>query len=104
MLKAVLDTSVFLQWCSAYDDVRDNHAHTNLQFGLDIMLPGHRKYADLVSHIMIGTHAYLQQVSDLAFKTLKLCMPQENVGYFHSLSHQVAETFSDFFDPCHKHC
>lgn len=88
MLKAIFHLSVFLQWRSAYDDVVETQVHTYLQFGLNVtldMLTGRGQYIDPVSQSMISLHAYFQQVSDLAFKALKLCMPQDSVNCFCSL-------------------
>lgn len=45
---------------------------------------------------MIGLYAYYQQVSDLAFKTLKLCMPQDSVSYFDNLVQQAVRLFPEF--------
>lgn len=72
-LKDIFDTSVFLQWHSAYDDVAEAQAHTKLHFKLNVTLDrptGHGKYTDPVLQSMIGLHAHQQQVSDLTFKTL----------------------------------
>ncbi|KAK7819640.1 hypothetical protein U0070_012594 [Myodes glareolus] len=92
---AVLDPSVFPQCRSTYDDAAETQAHTNLQFGLNMtlnMLTGHGHYTDSVSQSMIGLHPYFQQVFKVAFKNLKLCMPQDKCY----LVQQSAEPFPEF--------
>ena len=72
-LKAIFDTSAFLQWHSAYDDVTETQAHTKLHFELNVTLDrptGHGQYTDPLLQSMIGLHAHCQQVSGLAFKAL----------------------------------
>lgn len=79
-LKVVIETPVFLQWHSAYDDATETQAYTYLQYGLTItldMLISHCHYTDPISQSMIGQHAYFLQVSHMAFKALKGSM-----GYF----------------------
>lgn len=99
MLKLFLDTSVFLQWLSAYDDAIETQAHTNLRFVLNVtidVLTGHGQHTDPVSQSIIGLNAYWKQVSGLAFKALKHSMPQDNLSYFLNLVQQAAEPFPEF--------
>lgn len=78
LLKAVLETSVFLNWRSAYDGQVEAQASLNLHYGLNInrdMLTGYAQYIDPMSQPTKGQFAYFQQVSDLAFQAPKVCTP-----------------------------
>lgn len=78
LLKAVLETSVFHNWHSAYDGQVEAQASLNLHYGLNInldMLTGYAQYIDPMSQPTKGQFAYFQQVSDLAFQAPKVCAP-----------------------------
>lgn len=70
-----------------------------MQFEFNVtldMLISLGQYTDSVPQSMIGVHAYYQQVSDLIFKALKFCTPQDSVGDFCNLVQQAEEPFPEF--------
>ena len=66
-----------LNWCSAYDDQVESQTCINIQLNLPVtrdMLTGCRQYVNPITQAQTEQQTYFQQVSDLAFKALKICM------------------------------
>lgn len=85
LLRAVLEPAVFLNWHSAYDEHAETPAHVHIRNGIPVtldMLMGRGNYTDPVAQSMVGVYAYFHQVSNLAFKALKACVPRDPLAYF----------------------
>lgn len=98
-MKAVLDSTVFLNWHTAYEKQSETKAHLNIQYNIAIsldMLTGRGQYVSPMTQAQIGLHACFQQVSDLAFKALKSCTPRDPTAYFHNLIQQPGKMFFNF--------
>lgn len=61
LLKAVLDSTVFLNWRSTYHDLAENQARSNLEYNLNItvdMFTDHRASINPATQVTIELHAY----------------------------------------------